>query len=630
MAIHMSEEEAKVLNQFAYMNIAGIEGFVKKELSLRALATALLEKRDASINENKIIPSFGEWGGFTNKEQYEMLQDIKDGKYSNISDLRLKDFAHNPKTDFYAYAFYEEEDRRNVALVMRGTMGTQIGENSFFKQLDGFTGKSWIDNADLGFSGVSLQFHDAQDFYKRNRDPGEQTFCTGFSKGAANCAFLSANNPGVTGIGFNGPGIGHALIEEQWERLKNSGYYEITCDTDIVGPLYWHPEREKYAKCKPVVDRDKNGDPIYVNGQPKYKEGFGAVHYLQAFDFDKAGSAIGADKPEQAKKIEIMSRETYVLNKLNGNPLGLSVHGIDILKNVAPAVIQAYGAAEYIAMKNSEIGANGATERDMALLQQPTENIQDTIGRRGEVIKDSIALDVKQKGEALKKIGEAVLKSGEVTLATNEMDVAAHKDMGDGLINAAKKTGKAVVEGNRLVGEGNEAEAKAWQSIGDAFYKKAEEGLDWFKKKIFGPSGDHTSWQPADNKGHAQTEQGSDKLAGLNPNSNVENKGATEARFREFSAMAPNASLEQRKQAALTSVALNSIFDNTYRNPEIREFMNRGVKDMLTEALQSGDRILPIQKYDPEAEPTRVVRTFTQEELQKDQSQEKGIERQYC
>jgi hypothetical protein len=108
----------------------------------------------------------------------------------------------------------------------------------------------------------------------------------------------------------------------------------------------------------------------------------------------------------------------------------------------------------------------------------------------------------------------------------------------------------------------------------------------------------------------------------------VENKGATEARFREFSAIAPNAPLQQREQAALTSVALNSIFDNTYRNPEIREFMNRGVKDMLTEALQSGDRILPIQKYDPEAEPTRIVRTFTQEELQKQQGQEMGIQRQ--
>jgi LysM repeat protein len=96
----------------------------------------------------------------------------------------------------------------------------------------------------------------------------------------------------------------------------------------------------------------------------------------------------------------------------------------------------------------------------------------------------------------------------------------------------------------------------------------------------------------------------------------------------EFSAVAPNASLEQRKQAAITTVALNSIFDSTYGDPKIRESMKRGVKDMLAEALQSGDRIMPIQKYDPKAEPTRVASSFTLDQLHKELGQDKGIERQ--
>jgi hypothetical protein len=640
MAILSTDEEKISLNKFGYMNIDNRESLLAdfKDHSLRYIAKKLLERRDEALREGKTIPSFGQWGGITDKEQYEMLEKIVKGDYKNISGLRLKDFYHNPSTEFYAYAFYENQKPENTISIPRGTMGTQTHNNSLLQLADGFTNMYWRDNAYMGLLGVSVHFSEAREFVERNRGTG-QTLCTGFSAGAAYCAYVAATSEGISGTGYNGPGIGYCLTEEQRNHLKQSEFMSKTCASDAVGALFFHPERHEYTQCQPVVDRDRNGDPIYENGVLKHKEGLSAGHYIQAIATDpKTGMTEEVAQTEQAKKIEKVSQQVYLENRARGNPLGLLLDGLTVGKGIVAPAIRTMGAVEL-----SQIESGGNKEANEELAKDSAGELKDTIANRAKISMESTVLDINQTLDALKpgrtaveaadkleagvypQIGEKALEMGQAKQDADELYISANKDISDSLVKGVKKAGKAVMEGGHSVGVGAESEAKAWQSIGDAIHGKAGEGFDWMKKKIFGPSGDETSRQPVDNKEHAQIEQGKDKVADINQSVALDNKGAMEASFREFSSKAPQASLEQRKQAAMTSVSIDSIFNNTYGNPETRELMKRGVKNILVEALQSGDRILPIQKYDPQAEPTRVVRAFTPEEIQQDRSREHGM-----
>jgi hypothetical protein len=612
MAIKLTDEESIALNKFGYMNINGINDFVKQKLSLQEIAIKLLKNRANAISIGKKIPSFGEWGGITDKEQYEMLEKIAKGKYKNISDLRLQDFRHNPATDFYAYAFHEDRKPENTISIMRGTMGTQTHNNSLLQLADGFTDKYWRDNGYMGLLGVSVHYSEAGEFVERNRGSG-QTFCTGFSAGDAYCAYVAATREGITGIGFNGPGIGFTLTEEERNRLNKSGYMSKTCATDPVGSMFFHPERHEYSQCQPVIERDTTGDPVYENGVPKYKEGFFAGHYIQAFATDpKTGMTIAVAQPEQAKRIEMFSQQAYVANKAAGNPLGLVLDGLTVGKGVIAPAMRTLGAVELGQIENGDRKA-----ADEELAKEAVRETKDTLANRVKVSVDSTVLNINQTLDGMKptlraiqdadrleaevypQIGEKALEMGQAVQDAKDMERAIYEKAGTGI---------------------NEKAGGAWNWLTDKAGK--------IKGKIFGPSDAQTSCQPADGTESAQTEPGGNKSAGLNSNNEIENKAAMASRFREFSAMAPNASLEQRQQAAITSMALDSIFDTHFKNPEINAFMKQGVKDILAKAAQSGDRILPLQKYDPEAEPTRVVRSFTLEELQKQQGQEMGIQKQ--
>jgi|GEM_PF-4774285 len=611
MAIELTDEEYIVLNKFGYMNINGINGFIKQELSLQEIAIKLLNKRNEAISNKEIIPSFDQWGGITDKEQYEMLEGIAKGddKYKDILNLRLKKFHHNPATDFYIYAFYDSENAENTIFIPRGTMGTQTHNNSLLQLADGFTDKYWRDNGYMGLLGVSVHYSEAREFVERNRGTG-QTSCTGFSAGAAYCSYVAATMEGIGGTGFNGPGIGLFLAEEQRDRLGKSEYKSKTCVADPVGSLFYHPERHEYTQCLPVIDRDKNGEPIYENGVLKYKTGHTAGHYIQAIATDpKTGRTVETDQTDQAKAISVGSQQIYLANKAAGNPLGLILDGLTVGKGIIAPAVRTLGAVELSQIEN---GDRKAANEELA--NEAVREMKDTLVNRAKVSIESTALEINQATDALKPTRHAVEEA-------DRLEVEVYPQIG-----------RKALEMGQAAQETKDMESAIYENVGKRINEKAGGAWDWLnekagriKEKIFGPSRGQISWKPADDKRHALTERGNNRLAGLNPNDELNNRVALDAKFREFSAMAPNAPLEQRKQAAITSTALNSIFDNRYKNPEMREFMKQGVKDILAEALQSGNRILPLQKYDPEAEPTRVVRAFTLEEIQKDRNLEKGI-----
>lgn len=228
MAIDLTPQEAAILSQMAYMDIKdeNIKKYEDEGFTLKDVAKDLLDKRDNAIKEGKEPPSFSGWGGTTDKEQYDMLQAISDGKYKDLSNLKIKDYQNNEgENGFVAYAF--TDGNGNVICAFRGTMGTRVGQDSTSEQIKGFTNSSWTNNYDLGLNDASLQFASTKAFVERNMEPGGETFVTGHSQGAGNAAYACAVIPGVTGFAFDGPGIGQALTPTQREQLVNSGF--INC-----------------------------------------------------------------------------------------------------------------------------------------------------------------------------------------------------------------------------------------------------------------------------------------------------------------------------------------------------------------------------------------------------------------
>jgi hypothetical protein len=105
-------------------------------------------------------------------------------------------------------------------------------------------------------------------------------------------------------------------------------------------------------------------------------------------------------------------------------------------------------------------------------------------------------------------------------------------------------------------------------------------------------------------------------------------QGIGEDWIKEFGKMAPDATVAQQRQAGINASVAQMLLAGSNKSPEeqakIMEIANR----ITANHIQAGSEIEKTKMYDPEAEPARVVRTFTLEDLQKSQSQEKGIERQ--
>jgi hypothetical protein len=603
MAIKLTDEENIVLNKLSYMNIKGIDDFVEKRLTLQQISMELLNRRNEAIRDEGEIPSFGQWGGITDKEQYEMLEKIAKGDYGNISNLHLQDFYHNPSTEFYAYAFYEDQKPENTISIPRGTMGTQTHNNSLLQLADGFTNMYWRDNAYMGLLGVSVHFSEAGEFVERNRGSG-QTLCTGFSAGAAYCAYVAATSEGISGTGYNGPGIGYCLTEEQRNHLKKSEFMSKTCASDAVGALFFHPERHEYTQCQPVVERDRNGDPIYENGVLKHKEGLSAGHYIQAIATDpKTGMTEEVGQTEQAKKIEKVSQQVYLGNRARGNPLGLLLDGLTVGKGIVAPAIRTMGAVEL-----SRIESGGNKEANEELAKEAAGEVKDTIANRAKISVESTVLDINQTLDALKPGRTAVEEA-------DKLEAGVYPQIGE----KALEMGQAAQETQNLENSIYEKAGKGINEKAHGVWHWLSEKADGIKGKLFNPAECPVSgWNE---NGNTQVEQS----AALNKTTKTDNMAALDAKVREFSAMAPNATVDQLKQARISIAAVDALLDHNIKNPEMREYMKKSLLESMAKAVQEGGRLLPVMKYDYDAEPTRMVRAFTPEEIQKGRSQEKGI-----
>jgi hypothetical protein len=95
---------------------------------------------------------------------------------------------------------------------------------------------------------------------------------------------------------------------------------------------------------------------------------------------------------------------------------------------------------------------------------------------------------------------------------------------------------------------------------------------------------------------------------------------AWEKQFREI---APNATEEEFRKARIFDAASTAIIDNHIKDPELNTYAKARYYRQTAEDVQAGKGVPSLKMYDPQAEPTRVVRAFTLKEIQKDRSQEK-------
>jgi hypothetical protein len=100
---------------------------------------------------------------------------------------------------------------------------------------------------------------------------------------------------------------------------------------------------------------------------------------------------------------------------------------------------------------------------------------------------------------------------------------------------------------------------------------------------------------------------------------------AWEKQFREI---APNATEEEFRKAKIFDAVSTARIDHDIKDPELNAYAKARYYRQTAEDVQAGKGVPSVKIYDPEAEPTRVVRAFTREELQKQQGQEIGIQRQ--
>jgi hypothetical protein len=328
MAIKLTQEDAAVLSQMAYMNIAKENDFNDrfKGASLQKMAADLLADRKKAIAEGKNEPTFDQWGSFTDREQYEMLEKIAAGDYPDLSNLKVKDYKNDEgKDNFVGYAF-SGENPQDVVCAFRGTMGSKVGDPS------NFLGESWLNNYNLGVNGGSLQFKPTKDFVEKNMTPGAQTIVTGHSQGGGDGLYACATIPGVTGVVFDAPGIGQDLTSEQSDRLANSGSTNIVNQNCPVGAVLFHPEKRIYAQYFDHNELDKYGRQILdENGLPKNISGPFAGHYLQTIHSDKDGNVIEGERSLQSKLVEGITQAAYN-NVVLRTTLGLAVSTIQLAK----------------------------------------------------------------------------------------------------------------------------------------------------------------------------------------------------------------------------------------------------------------------------------------------------------
>lgn len=420
----LTHEESLVLSRIAYMNIADGTEFKDKikNKSLKELAEQLIQEKEAGNPRD-----FGSFGGLTNKEQYKMLEDIKNGKYPNLSNLKLKDYDNQNETNgFVAYAFYDANNPKNVVCAFRGSEGNPVGDEGFLAGLRGKTGIDWIDNLYLGTKGVSAQFEPTKSFVERNMVQGGQTFVTGHSKGSANAAYACAVIDGVTGFGFDGPGIGQALTPEEIERLKKSGFINCVNQNDPVGALLFHPEKRIFAKHRSFYELDKNGEIVLKDGKPVVVDGAFSGHYIQGLQFDADGKIISTNERSflYSEAVEKITQITYILNELTGQPLGEVVKGIH-RKRTEIEILQS-AIADLRKDISSAIEDNTAKTQQAinTIIIKGTRDIKQKITNCGNDIA-AIKKEINQGADNIKREIEKEVKSLQTKLAKDLSHITA-------------------------------------------------------------------------------------------------------------------------------------------------------------------------------------------------------------
>jgi LysM repeat protein len=261
----------------------------------------------------------------------------------------------------------------------------------------------------------------------------------------------------------------------------------------------------------------------------------------------------------------------------------------------------ASSAAELAESENAVIASKTLSER----LSSMVSGITDFFSK-------SKSADYATKNTAVK---ESATVKPEVRSSKNGADSKDHDKAARLNANLEAKEGLLVqeVKDGDTLGKIAKEHGKTVKEIMDANPQIKDKNRLYAGERIYLP---HKAGSEEHNEEHAQQSEG------------IGGSKESEEWAREFKKLAPDATPEQTERAEELSAAAREILSKSNKNPEEQaEALTLFHKDIAAN-INKGRELPPVQIYDPEAEPTRVVRSFTLEELQKDRNQEKGIERQ--
>jgi hypothetical protein len=141
---------------------------------------------------------------------------------------------------------------------------------------------------------------------------------------------------------------------------------------------------------------------------------------------------------------------------------------------------------------------------------------------------------------------------------------------------------------------------------------------DGWKRLLGGPSEAGANEQTEATKSHVQRESYNKEP--------VQTSGFDVKEWeKQFRETAPNATGEEFRRAKIFDAASTARIDHDIKDPELNAYAKESYYRRTAEDVQSGKGVPSVRIYDPQAEPTRVVRAFTPEEIQQDRSREHGM-----
>ncbi len=341
MGIKLTDRQALLISSLAYMDIDEFydenhDTYYEKTLDqfVNQVKRYIGESKNNIGQELKKIDYNG---GYTHNQFLEILEEIASDAI--LKNLRIVDYINDNKqnkddlqfTGFVGLAL--KDSNGNVVIASRGSEGRKQQEME--KAPSPFLSQDWIDNYRLVSKG-SEQFPIMKDFVEKNMsDNGQLTFVTGHSKGAANALYSAAAIKNITGVVYDGPGIGQLLTLEQIDRLKSSRIKNYVAEGDVVGALLFHDEDVIFVKTSPYFEKngklvekhyfnsnspDETGMPLTLD-KNNFKDIF-HFHYLQAIDFDEMGNVIPAKQGLWSYAAALAAKKLFCTNLLLFDPVG--------------------------------------------------------------------------------------------------------------------------------------------------------------------------------------------------------------------------------------------------------------------------------------------------------------------